>query len=90
MTRADIQALLREPVIRWLLAGLATLVVGGAVAWGTILANQTRIQRALDGLEFKAPAPADTTRWALQSLQRQINVLEADVRDLRKDLGKPR
>lgn len=90
MTRADLQVLLREPVVRWVLTGLVGLLLGGAVAWGTIVANQTRMQRALDEWQHRAPAPADTTRQALQFLDREIRDVKADLRELRRELGKPR
>lgn len=91
--REIVRAEVRMALARLLLAvGLTgtVLAVGVAMSWATVTANQETIAETLASWRRTAPAPAESTRTALQSLDRRVGAVEEDVRNLRRDLRRPR
>lgn len=90
------RALLSKALFWFFTAGII-YVVGLVLAWGKLVANQNAMRADLDTdrqtllhWEVTAPAPAESTRIALQQLSREVIGVTEDLRNLRRELGKPR
>lgn len=77
-------------VLKWVIGTTLFLVVAGILAGAKIMSNQEAMQRTMGEWRTTAPAPAESTRVALQNLSKQVAELSDDLRNLRRDLGKPR
>lgn len=87
---------------RWWDTWLILAAIGGTLLSGLRLHDairqeildvkmeQSRIIVRLDALAIRAPAPADTTRYALRSLDQRLTDVETDLRELRRSLRTPR
>ena len=74
----------------WLITvGLVQVGMGGY--WiGKVVRNQEFMQQQLLRWNTTAPAPAESTRVALQSLDRRMAAMELDLQALRRYLRLPR